>query len=104
MGRRENSELINRLTVLLTHLLKWQYQSSFQGRSWTLTIEEQRAKITEHLEENPSLKSKLAEAIKKAYHFALIETERQTGLPRRTYPPQCPYTFAQMLDDDFLPE
>ena len=34
MGASERRELINRLAVLLAHLLKWNYQPSFRGRSW----------------------------------------------------------------------
>jgi hypothetical protein len=33
MGRSEKRELISRLTVLLLHLLKWQYQPSLRGTS-----------------------------------------------------------------------
>ena len=45
MGRSERSELVNRLTVLLVHLLKWRYQPGLRGRSWRLTIEEQRDQL-----------------------------------------------------------
>lgn len=33
MGRSERRELINRLMVLLAHLLKWQLQPSLRGKS-----------------------------------------------------------------------
>ena len=33
MGKSEKRELVNRLAVLLMHLLKWQYQTSLQGHS-----------------------------------------------------------------------
>ena len=42
MGASERRELINRLAVLIMHLLKWQYQSGLRSRSWKLTIVEQR--------------------------------------------------------------
>ena len=42
MGRQEKRELVNRLAVLLTHRLKWQFQPSLRGTGWRLTIEEQR--------------------------------------------------------------
>ncbi|WP_338070450.1 DUF29 domain-containing protein [Bathymodiolus platifrons methanotrophic gill symbiont] len=38
MGRSEKRELDSRLTVLLIHLLKWQYQPVRRGRSGQLTI------------------------------------------------------------------
>jgi hypothetical protein len=57
MGASEKRELLSRLEVLLTHLLKWQYQPALQIRSWVLTIEEQRDRIKDHLDDNPSLKN-----------------------------------------------
>ena len=34
MGKSEKRELVSRLTVLLLHLLKWQYQPGRRGASW----------------------------------------------------------------------
>ncbi len=104
MGRSEKRELINRLNVLLLHLLKWQYQPSFQGRSWRLSIEEQRYRLKGHLRDNPSLKAKVPEAIADAYHIAQVEAERETGLPRSTFPDTCPWSFEQINTPDFWPE
>jgi hypothetical protein len=57
LGKREKQELRNRLGILIGHLLKWRYQSDKRSNSWKATIREQRRRIKEHLEENPSLKS-----------------------------------------------
>jgi hypothetical protein len=104
IGRSERRELINRLAVLTLHLLKWQVQPAFRGRSWRLSIEEQRLRLASHLADNPSLKAKVPEAIREAYRLAQIDAERETGLSRSTFPPACPWTFEQMMDDGFLPE
>lgn len=45
MGASDKRELASRLTVLLTHLLKWQCQAERRGVSWRLTIAEQRRAI-----------------------------------------------------------
>ena len=66
MGRSEKRELINRLKVLLAHLLKWQFQPTLRGTSWRLTIEDQRQEVAEHLADNPSLKAMLPEAMASA--------------------------------------
>jgi hypothetical protein len=66
MGRSEKRELESRLTVLLLHLLKWKYQEVRRGRSCELSIIEQRLKFEETLEENPGLKPKLDEILKKS--------------------------------------
>ncbi|WP_083884722.1 DUF29 domain-containing protein [Thioflavicoccus mobilis] len=38
MGRSEKRELVNRLVVLLLHLLKWRYQPGLRGNSWRLSM------------------------------------------------------------------
>jgi hypothetical protein len=106
MSATERRELISRLEILLMHLLKWQYQPAFQGRSWVLTIEEQRLQLNDHLDENPSLKNPdfLQESIKKAYCRALVKAEKETGLARKVFPKSCPYSFEQMMDMEFYPD
>jgi hypothetical protein len=103
MGRSEKRELVSRLTVLLLHLLKWQHQPDFRGRSWRLTIRGQRLSLRQHLRDNPSLKSHLDQAILDAYGRATIEAERETGLAAETFPESCPFTFDQAISDDFWP-
>ncbi|WP_143171095.1 DUF29 domain-containing protein [[Phormidium ambiguum] IAM M-71] len=63
LGKQEKRELVNRLGVLIGHLLKWEYQPNKRSKSWLKTIREQRRKITDLLQENPSLKPYLDEAI-----------------------------------------
>ena len=104
MGRSEKRELISRLTVLLTHLLKWQYQPERRGKSWSRTIQQQRFRITDHLDENPSLKSQLAPAIRTSFRDARIEAERETDIDQDTFPATCPYTADETMAEDFWPD
>ncbi|HIB1591292.1 TPA: DUF29 domain-containing protein [Salmonella enterica subsp. enterica serovar Muenchen] len=104
MGRSERRELESRLQVLFMHLLKWQYQSERQGRSWQLTIEEQRLRALKVLSENPSLKSKLSDIIADAYRIAIINAERETNIRRSVFPETCPWTFEQAVDASFWPQ
>ncbi|WP_155007415.1 DUF29 domain-containing protein [Klebsiella variicola] len=104
MGRSERRELESRLEKLFMHLLKWQYQSDRQTRSWKLTIEEQRRKAVRVLTENPSLKHRLPEIIADAYGDAVISAERETNIRRTVFPATCPWSFEQALDDTFWPE
>lgn len=55
LGRGERRELVNRLSVLLLHLLKWSFQPERRGKSSELTIKEQRRQLARHLRDNPSL-------------------------------------------------
>lgn len=103
MGKGEKRELTNRLAVLLMHLLKWQYQASHRGNSWRLTIKGQRRALRRHLRENPSLKSRLDEAIADAYGDATIEAERDTGLEGATFPEICPWPYEEIVNDGFWP-
>lgn len=104
MGKTEKRELESRLTVLLLHLLKWKFQPGLQGNSWRLTIREQRRRTIRHLRDNPSLKARLGEVIEAAYGDALIEAERETGLPEATFPTECPWPFERIMDAGFWPE
>jgi hypothetical protein len=104
MGRTERRELVNRLVVLLLHLLKWQVQPGRRGNSWRLSVKEQRLRLAAHLEDNPSLKAGLDAAIARAWRLARIEAERETGLPESTFPAECPFDVRQILDDGFWPE
>ena len=104
LARTEKRELISRLAVVLLHLLKWRFQSEKKTRSWELSIEEHRRQLAIHLRENPSLKSHVSEAMADGYYLALVRAQRQTGLPRKTFPPTCPFTLQQILDDSFWPQ
>jgi len=103
MGRSEKRELVNRLTVLLTHLLKWQVQPGLRGNSWRLTVLEQRGQLAEHLKDNPSLKSIFPDAFATAYRFALLGAQKETGLPEEVFAAACPWNSEQVMAEGFLP-
>jgi hypothetical protein len=103
MGKTEKRELVSRLTVLLLHLLKWQFQPGRRSASWEASIKVQRNALEDHLNDNPSLKALLSEGIQRAYRDAAIEAEAETGLRASALPATCPWTFEQMMDPDFWP-
>jgi hypothetical protein len=112
MGREKRGELVSRFMVLIAHLLKWQFQlqqlssrwQEFEGRSWRKTIIEQRLQIENQLEDNPSLKPYLDEAVNKAYPKAVRFAIKETGLKKSNFPNECPYTTEQLLDYNFYPQ
>ncbi|MGZ8217129.1 DUF29 domain-containing protein [Methylomagnum sp.] len=104
MGGSIRSQLESRLGILLMHLLKWQFQPSHRGRSWQLTIKEQRRRIERLLRDNPSLKHNLEKTVEDAYGDAVIMAARETGLNETTFPKQCCYHLDNILDYEFLPE
>jgi hypothetical protein len=104
MGRGEKRELINRLSVLLAHLLKWRFQPERRGHSWIYTIREQRLQIARHMKDNPSLHAKTAEAIADAYETAVLAAAEDSGLVEKTFPQACPFSFEQVVAEDFWPD
>ncbi|MFN6528844.1 DUF29 domain-containing protein [Nostoc sp. ChiSLP03a] len=104
LERSERRELKSRLEVLLQHLLKWQYQSSLRSGSWRNTIDEQRHKIADLLQESPSLKSYPEEVLAQCYYRGLKAASNETELPINTFPVKCPYSIVQILDSEFLPD
>lgn len=104
LGRSERHELTSRLSVLLLHLLKWSHQPELRGRSWELTIKEQRRRLARHLNDNPSLQPWTDEAMADAYGDAVLRAELEMNLLRDMLPWSCPYGFEQAMDEAFWPE
>jgi hypothetical protein len=104
MGKSQKRELLNRLVILLLHLLKWQFQPGLRSRSGQLTVKEQRRRIERHLADNPSLAAELPAVLAEAYELAALGAERETGLPESTFPAACPYAADEVLSPDFLPD
>lgn len=104
MSRKEHRELMNRLIVLIAHLLKWQFQPSHRGASWTNTVEEQRREISGLLEDSPSLKNHFDDGVwlQTVWQRAQRQAVRETGL--NTLPGQPIWTMEEILDEDFYPE
>ncbi|GBR69219.1 hypothetical protein AA0312_1294 [Acetobacter tropicalis NRIC 0312] len=104
MGKSEKRELISRLTVLLLHLLKWEFQPMRRGASWRLSIANTRDALADHLADNPSLRSVLEASVETAYRRARRDAALETGLSENTFPMICPWSFSQMMDENFWPE
>lgn len=104
MGASERRELANRLRELLLHLLKWRHQPGLRGARWAVSIANQRDGVDDLLEASPSLRADLEPAVSKAYARARRNAAGETGLSIATFPETCPFTLAQILDDNFWPE
>lgn len=104
LGRQERQQLVNRLGVLLGHLLKWQDQPEYRSNSWRSAMREQRCSIDRLLKTNPSLQPFLLEAFQLAYADGVDLAIQETNLPDASFPETCPYSLEQVLDPAFLPE
>ncbi len=104
MGKSEKRELINRLAILMAHLLKWKFQSARQSKSWELTIKGQRFELMDLLKESPSLKYELEKKLLHAYKKALLIAEGETGIEQKNFPKKCPFSLKQSLDANYYPK
>jgi hypothetical protein len=103
MGRSEKRAFVNRLAVLIAHLLKWQFQPERRSKSWLYTIKEQRRKVMDILEDSPSLKHEIQQRISRAYEDAILLAVRDTELDEETFPASCPYELDKIMDTTFFP-
>ncbi len=104
LGRSDQREVKSRVTTLLVHLLKWQYQSEKRSDSWADTIARERLELPFIFEQSPSLVAFAEAAFAKAYRLARSEAARQTRLPIRHFPLDPPFSMDDVLDPDFWPD
>lgn len=97
LGRLQQQQLVNRLAVLIQHLLKCEHQPEKRTPSWNATIKEQRRRIHRLLRDNPSLQPKLQAAIDDAYATAVTFAAVETGILEDDFPRTCPYTAEEIL-------
>jgi len=103
MGKSERRELLNRFSVLMAHLLKWQFQPKKRSKSWSLTIKNQRMEIDDLLRDSPSLKHEIEQQLNHAYEKAILMAAKQTKMDEAQFPATCPFTLDECLDSEFFP-
>ena len=103
MGRSERRGLKSNLIVVLVHLLRWQFQHDRRSGSWEGSIIEHRRRIREAIDDSPSLQPYLESIFVECYLQAVKQAKAETQLPLETFPLQCPYQLAEVLNDQFLP-
>ena len=101
LGRSQFSAFASALRVVLLHMLKVDHQASRQTRGWAVSIATHRVHAAEELKDSPGLKSRIQEAIERAYKVARLEASRETRLPLKRFPESCPYAYEQIMDRPF---
>jgi hypothetical protein len=104
MARTDKKAVKNNLVVLLTHLLKHQFQPKQRSSGWRGSVVEHRQRLRDDFEESPSLRRHAAQVFASAYADAREQASAETALPLRTFPKSSPYTLEQTLNPKFLPE
>lgn len=98
MARRDRREVLSRLTSLLVHLIKWDYQPSKRSRSWKSTILAQQDELRFDLG-SQTLRSHAEKTLAKAYARAVVRAAAETGLREDKFPLTCPYTIDELLQE-----
>jgi hypothetical protein len=113
LGRSERRALTSNLKILIAHLLKLKVQhnvpESMKG-SWYDSVVEHRQRVWDSLQDSPSLKSYLREAVQMAYPDARKVAIKEGQLAKfgvaipeeNDYPLVCPFGVDQLLDQDFM--
>jgi hypothetical protein len=104
LGREQFNKLESAFRVLLLHMLKWDYQPTRRTRSWSISIRQQRLEVDDVLDDNPGLKSRISEAVARAYRKARLEAVKETGLDEETFPAACPYSWDDLVSRQFSSE
>lgn len=99
MAKRDKREVLNRLTVLLAHLLKWEYQPEQRTNSWRATIVVQRHEL-EGLLDSGTLRKYAVEIMSRAYRKAVERAAIETSLAEQVFPVDCPQTLDEVLGED----
>jgi len=103
VGNSVRFAIESQLVRLLWHLLKLRYDPATRPRrGWRVTVDTAREEIAKRarggLQYYPA--AYLPEAYRHARRKAALATER----PLADFPEACPWSIAQVLDEDFWPE
>ncbi len=104
MSRRERQSLKSNLTIVLLHLLKWQFQPERRSGSWRGSLREHRDRLEDALKASPSLGPYVTEIGSESYERARKRAADETGLPLTLFPAICPYSQEETLAEEFLPD
>jgi len=98
MAKRDRREVFSRLVVLLSHLLKWEYQPDRRSGSWRGTILEQQRELRQLLESG-TLRNHATAVFADAYAEARKQAAAETGLARAAFPEECGWDLDGALAD-----
>jgi hypothetical protein len=103
LGRSERRAMISHLRVLLTHLLKWNFQPDRRSESWLHSMGNAQVELQTILQESPSLRPELPTFVTIAYDQARMLAARETVEPAWRFPSDCPWLPEQLLDPVVIP-
>ncbi|MEA5618978.1 DUF29 domain-containing protein [Cronbergia sp. UHCC 0137] len=103
LGRSEKRTVESLMKQLLIHLLLYQYWTTEHQKNanhWTVEILSFRDQLNEELD-SKTIYNYAREKLDKIYQSAVkLATKKSTLI----LPNQCPYSFEQILDENWLPQ
>ncbi|HVA51822.1 MAG TPA: DUF29 domain-containing protein [Pirellulales bacterium] len=96
MAKRDRREVFSRLVVLLSHLLKWEYQPERRSGSWRGTIREQRRELRQLLESG-TLRNHAEAVHADVYAEARRQAADETDLSLDVFPVEDPWGLDELL-------
>ena len=78
------------------------YQPDKRSNSWRYTIREHRKRLQKAFKKSPSLKPYFEEVFAECYQDGRELASDETGLSIHSFPENCPFSYEQVLDTDFL--
>ena len=100
LGRSDFNGFVSAFEILIAHMLKWDHQPSYRTNGWIASIDEHRSRIEHDLVDSPSYRSRVDEAIARAYRPGRALAARETRLDLRSFPQSCPYDYATLMTRD----
>ena len=101
VGAEQYNKLESALELILLHMLKWDHQPHKRTRSWSLSIEEHRLRAAKQLRKNPSLTSRIDEAVEDGFRLGRIRAAREMRVEPKTLPTPCPYDWTAIMTRPF---
>ena len=103
LNKSNERELESYLIVLLTHLLKWEFQPQMQCGNWSGSIKNSRNRLIKLFKQQKSLEHRVNEFILEAYVEAKEIASEETKIKIHLFPENCPYGVDDLLDKEWLP-
>ncbi|HXA25848.1 MAG TPA: DUF29 domain-containing protein [Acetobacteraceae bacterium] len=101
-GAREKREVRSLLRRICHHLLRWRYQPEDRSPRWRDSIYAERQALLQLFEDSPSLRPFAENVLPSAFTNGRQDAEQETGA-LGIYD-VCPWSFEQLMSQDFLPD
>ena len=93
LGKSVFYSFASAIEIVLVHMLKWDAQPDKRSQSWAASIAEHRRRIDQAIDDNPSFKSRVNEAVTRAWRTANAKAASETNLPLAAFPERNPYDW-----------